>query len=78
MCSAVRIQLKTLYIFQLLTVVERKRKGSFFLMDEDRCHGLPLTDAANPCAWESPQPHYPSIDFSSTPTEQDTASSKTP
>lgn len=43
--------------------------------DEDRCDSLllPATDAANPCLQESLHPHYRSIDFSSPPTEQDTA-----
>lgn len=68
-CSAVRIKLTTSYILQLLPVVGRKHKGSLSIMDEDRCRGLLFVD--NPCVWESPQPHYPSIDFSSTPTKQD-------
>lgn len=63
----------TSYVLQLLPVVKREHKESLCIMDEDRCSGLLLADAANPCAW---QPHYPSIDFSSTPTEQDTVSNK--
>lgn len=66
----------TSYMLQLLPVVKREHKESLSIMDEDRCSGLLLADAANPCAQESLQPHYPSIDFSSTPTEQDTVSNK--
>lgn len=42
---------------------------------EDRCDSLllPATDAAKPCLQESLHPRYRSIDFSSLPTEQDTA-----
>lgn len=76
MCSAAGIKLTTSYVLQLLPVVRRKHKGSLSIMDKDRCCGLLLADAANPCSRESLQPHYPSIDFSSTPTEQDTASNK--
>lgn len=74
-CSTVRIKdmWTTSYVLQLLPVVKREHKESLCIMDKDRCSGLLLADAANPC---TRQPHYPSIDFSSTPTEQDTVSNK--
>lgn len=55
--------------------LKRGGKESLFRVDEDGCNSLlhPATDAANPCLQESLHPHYQSIDFSSPPTEQDTA-----